>query len=100
VSLTGGGWKVARQVQPPSLSELHQLWYQKLGGTQAKMLEQIISAHPGSISREDIANALGVQSDTGTFKNNLSKLRTLGLITDVSKTEVSRALSSFLRASY
>jgi Mn-dependent DtxR family transcriptional regulator len=88
VSLTPAGHKIARLSDPPSLSELHQMWYQKLGGTQAKMLEQIITAHPGSITREDIAAALGVQSDTGTFKNNLSKLRTLGLITDVSRTEV------------
>jgi hypothetical protein len=55
VSLTPAGHKIARLSDPPSLSELHQMWYQKLGGTQAKMLEQIITAHPGSISREDIA---------------------------------------------
>jgi hypothetical protein len=88
VRLTPAGHKVARLSDPPSLAELHQMWYQKLGGTQAKMLEQIVTAHPRSITRDDIATALGVQSDTGTFKNNLSKLRTLGLITDVSKTEV------------
>ncbi|WP_025414416.1 hypothetical protein [Gemmatirosa kalamazoonensis] len=52
------------------------------------MLEQLIGAYPKPITRQQIAEALGVQADTGSFSNNLSKLRTLGLLADVSRSEV------------
>jgi hypothetical protein len=87
--LTPAGRRVAQVPDsPPSLGELHATWYQKLSGTQSRMLQQIVAAYPDPVSRSAIAEALGVQSDTGTFSNNLSKLRTLGLISDYSKSEV------------
>jgi hypothetical protein len=86
VALTHAGRGAARTPEaPPSLEELHELWYKKLSRTQASVLRLIILAYPESIARQAIASALGIQDDTGSFSNNLSKLRTLGLIEDPAK---------------
>jgi Mn-dependent DtxR family transcriptional regulator len=86
VALTDAGRGGARTPDaPPSLEELHELWYKKLSRTQASVLRLIIVAYPESIARQAIASALGIQDDTGSFSNNLSKLRTLGLIEDPAK---------------
>ncbi len=71
--------------RPPTLDELHDIWRGKLGGTTARMMDVIIAAYPEPISRAAIAEQLGVDANTGTFRNNLSLLRSPGLIRDVTK---------------
>jgi hypothetical protein len=73
-----------------SVDDVHRLWHERgaVSGTQWRMVEQLIAAYPRPVSRAAIAAALGVQADTGSFSNNLSKLRTLGLMADVSKSDV------------
>ncbi len=87
--LTDAGHAVAGPVNAPvSLEELHRAWSGKLSGTQARMIGVIIAACPEAVSRQEIADTIGVQADTGSYSNNLSKLRTLGLIEDRSRTDV------------
>lgn len=89
VRLTPAGHETAGPIDAPvSLEELHRAWSGKLTGTQARMLEVIIAAYPDAVSRQTIAETMGVQADTGSYSNNLSKLRTLGLIADRSRTDV------------
>lgn len=88
VSLTDAGRDVANADIPPSLTKLHEAWARRLSGTQAAMLSVLIGAHPDAITRDSLAEALNIKSDTGSFANNLSKLRTLGLLEDRSRTEV------------
>ncbi len=89
IRLTDAGHAAAGPVDAPvGLDELHRTWYGKLSGTQARMLEVIVAAYPDAISRQLIAETIGVQADTGSYSNNLSKLRTLGLISDRSRTDV------------
>jgi len=73
-----------------SVEDVHALWLasMSLSGTQKRMVAQLLRAYPRPITRQQIADALGVQADTGSFSNNLSKLRTLGLLADVSRSEV------------
>ena len=56
------------------------MWRSKLSGAQEKILDTLIDSYPDAVSRDEIARSLGVQADTGSFSNNLSKLRTLGLL--------------------
>ncbi|HLT92099.1 MAG TPA: hypothetical protein VKZ85_14290, partial [Woeseiaceae bacterium] len=69
----------------PSLEDLHRIWFAKLGGTPARMLEEIIACYPEPVSREKLAGAIGISHDTGTFRAYLSQLRRPGLIRDIDR---------------
>ena len=89
IRLTDEGHAAAGPVDTPvGLEELHRAWAGKLSGTQARMLDVIIASYPDAVSRQTIADTIGVQADTGSFSNNLSKLRTLGLIADKTRSDV------------
>jgi hypothetical protein len=56
-----------------------------LSGTQQRMLDALAQYHQLGqeiVSRPALAGFCGVSHTTGTFKNNLSILRTAGLIQD------------------
>lgn len=81
VQLTERGRELAGDVAVPvGGADLLAYWRGRLSGSQAAMLADIVIA--GRISREALAEGLGVKADTGTFRNNLSILRTRGLLTD------------------
>lgn len=81
LSLTDAGRTLAREPEvPATLTELHAAWRDLLSSSQAAILDQIIAAHPGDIGREEIADNIGVKANTGSFGNNLSKLRVLGIM--------------------
>lgn len=63
-----------------TVDALLEFWYQKLTGPQAALLGEIVGAYPGRISREDLARHLGKSHTTGTFKQDLRKLRDYGLV--------------------
>jgi Mn-dependent DtxR family transcriptional regulator len=83
-------WKVAlteagRGIAAESFSvrtndDARSRWMATITNPEARMLEIILDAHPEAITREELADALGVSHTTGSFKNNVSALRTLGLI--------------------
>jgi len=80
VALTDAGAVIAEAQSAPSLGDLHKMWYGKVTGTQANVLRLVVEAYPEAISRARIAAALNLSASSGSFSNNLSKLRTLGLI--------------------
>lgn len=43
------------------------------------ILEQLIEIYPSSLAREDLAERVSVPATSGGFKNNLGRLRSLGL---------------------
>jgi hypothetical protein len=49
------------------------------------MLERDIQAYPHEVTREELAESVGISPSTGTFRNYLSDLRAPGLIRDVSR---------------
>lgn len=83
VSLTDQGAKAApRPERPTSLASLHEAWMASsaLSGPQRDMLGVVIQYHPRQITRENLAEHLGVSWKSSGFKNNVSHLRGLGLI--------------------
>lgn len=67
---------------PHTTEDLVAMWKPKLGGRCGEILDFLVDAHPDGYGREDIGEHLGVKHTTGSFSNNLSKLRTCGLMHD------------------
>lgn len=62
------------------LSDLHQLWYDKLGNVSEKILRPLIEAYPKPMVTDDLAIAVGYHPRAKAFANAKGRLRTLGLI--------------------
>lgn len=81
VALTAAGRRRAAAL--PALrdrAQLHQLWYDKLPGPRAAMLRALVEAYPRPVARDALGTGLGKSPTTGTFKDDLRKLRGLGLV--------------------
>lgn len=64
----------------PSTEELHDKIKEMISTSQWNILETLIKIYPEPLSREDLAYRINVQPTSGGYGNNLSILRTLGLI--------------------
>jgi len=83
LSLTPEGERHAPEVASVmSTEELLQRSASIFGATPAKILRLIHAEHPNFVEREKLGNALGISSETGSFKNYISELRTAGMIED------------------
>ena len=65
---------------PKDPDRLFSMWTQKLSPAYVRMFGVIFSSYPDSTSKEEISNLSDVPMDASTFRNGLSKLRSLGLI--------------------
>jgi Mn-dependent DtxR family transcriptional regulator len=83
ISLTDAGRAASPAVDSPANTrDLLARAQSIFGKTPAAMLKLIHDAYPGEVTREYLAESLGIQADTGSFKNHLSELRSAGLIVD------------------
>lgn len=81
VALTGEGRKLALYVDGPKSSvEMHELLFRKVGPAKARILKVLIEAYPQTLSKEELATAVGMTATGGAFANYLGALRSLGLI--------------------
>ena len=98
--LTEEGRVHARPVDRPlSVSELHERLCQKLGGPEAKLLRELISIYPSSISKEELGARLGYTNvRSGGFSEPVGRLRALGIAEYPQKNEVKAADWLFLEA--
>lgn len=64
----------------PEGAELLDYWVKKLGGGAARMLSSLAEAYPNAMTNEELGEAAGISSRSGTFSTYLSKLRTLELV--------------------
>jgi uncharacterized protein len=81
VVLTETGRKQADSTQAPStVDELHALIRSKVPPAQWRILDVLIRRYPESCSREQLAEEAGSTVTSGSFINNLSALRTLGVL--------------------
>lgn len=83
VTLTDAGMDAAN---PPSsviltLSALHNTWAKMLkSAPQTRILQALIARYPRDASRDELADEVGASASSGTYANNLGRLRGLGLI--------------------
>lgn len=81
VSLTEKGQALAHYPDSaPTLEELHGSWLDICTNPQAKLLKVLITEYPKHLTKDDLASRAGVESGTGSFGNNLGRLRTMGAI--------------------
>lgn len=83
LSLTEEGEANAPEVQAAvTTEELLRRSESVLGSTTAKILRMVHEEFPGFVTRESVAERLGISAGTGSFKNYISELRTAGMIED------------------
>jgi hypothetical protein len=81
IQFTEEGRRQARPVtSSTSLDDLHQAWLAIVTNPQRKILGELIAAYPRAIKKDDLANLIEVSADSGSYANNLGRLRTLGAI--------------------
>lgn len=87
--LTEQGRQIASVSEPiSSVSQLHEAWRQRLSGPMWRILQALIAAYPNPRPREEVAERAGQSATSSGYANNLSALRTLGLLDYPSKGEV------------
>ena len=82
VALTPGGRAQAtpRFAAPRSNEELHAQVRQLLPPARWRIMEVLIAAYPKVLSKDDLADQIGVSARSSGYDNNLGGLRTLGLL--------------------
>ena len=65
---------------PSDPEYLFEMWASKLSPAYTRMFQSIYESHPNSVSKDSISEISEVHIDASTFRNGLSKLRSLGLI--------------------
>jgi hypothetical protein len=81
VHLTPDGRAVADgSAAPTSTDELHRFVYDLVGGSKARLLEQLVARYPRALEKEQLAELAGASATSSSFSNNLGSLRSLGLI--------------------
>jgi hypothetical protein len=72
---------------PPSGGELVEFWMARLGLAERTILRVILDAWPGIMTRDQVAAAADREPGSSGFRNGLGRLRTLGLIHDLTPDE-------------
>jgi hypothetical protein len=81
VQLTDAGRAVADAgAAPSSTDELHALVRGLVPPAQWSIVDTLIASYPDALTREELADRVGAPVTSGGFKNNLGRLRSLGLI--------------------
>lgn len=81
VELTDAGRDIAAHpTEPPSSEQFQEKVLALLSKPQAAILRPLIEEHPTAIDRESLAGLAGVSPSSSGYANNLSRLRSLGLI--------------------
>lgn len=82
VALTDTGREAAnRPPAPPTNTELHAMIRRKISGPQWAILEALITAHPGALTREALAPRAGQSPDSSGYRANISTLSGFGFVT-------------------
>jgi hypothetical protein len=67
---------------PNSTEEVLKVWENKLGGKPREMLNVLIAQNGEAITRQQLAEAVGMEAAGGGFSKRLSELRTTGLLSE------------------
>jgi hypothetical protein len=63
-----------------TLRDLHEAWLRLLSGSQAAILSNLIEAYPKSVGKAALAEMVSAIATSSGYRNNLSRLRTMGAI--------------------
>jgi uncharacterized protein len=77
-NLTDSGEKAARLINTGIEAAVAAL----IDGTCKRSFEELVAAHPQALSREQLAERMGIHPNGGRFLSGLSWLRQMGLITE------------------
>jgi hypothetical protein len=81
VALTDPGRAMANEPDGiGTLSDLHDAVRQKIPAPMQKIFDEAIRVYPRTLSKDQLADRIGVSPTSGGYFNNLGRLRTLGLI--------------------
>lgn len=81
VALTDDGRAIAdASAAPTTIDDLHRFVAGLVGAPKWRLLEQLVRAYPGALSKGDLAELAGASVTSSSFANNLGSLRSLGLI--------------------
>lgn len=80
VALTDDGRSIARPPAQLSPVEMQEALLRKVGASKAAILQALIATYPNAISKDELADHIGVSKTSGGYFNNLGALRTLGVI--------------------
>ena len=82
VALTAAGHQAATTGGPLTLESYRERWYAHLSKPQAAILRELVAATGSKhhLTRPDIAMRTGASVTSSSYTNNLSRLRSLGLI--------------------
>lgn len=91
LEITKPGIEILGQYEPlPTGEALFRHWLGKLGsGGVPKILETLFACYPKEMSKEELANQIGMSPKSGTYTTYLSTLRNLDLITGKSSLKAS-----------
>lgn len=80
--ITEKGLDMAVEVEglPETPEEIIKMWKSRLSPAYQRMLAAAVEVYPSEISKLDISEYSQVPIDASTFRNGMSKLKTLGLI--------------------
>ena len=88
LTLTDRGRRLARSRGVTTLDELHEAWLALLKPPQRRVLKALLDVHPGSLTREELADLAALTAGGGYFQRLLSSLRSLEAIEDAGVGEV------------
>jgi hypothetical protein len=80
VQLTDPGRQAAQQTEPLTVEEMQESLCRKVGLSKAAIIRALIDIYPESITKDELAEKIGVSPTSGGYFNNLGALRTLGVI--------------------
>ncbi len=93
LSITAAGLAALGSYEPlPTGRALLEYWLPKLGKAERGILQTLVDAYPGALTKDDVARATGYAADGGGFNNALGRLRTLELVTGRPDLRASEAL--------
>jgi uncharacterized protein len=81
VALTEDGQSIASTEGVPSTTrDLHAAIAAKLPPAKWRIVEELIKVYPHALTKDDLAERIGVSPTSGGYFNNLGSLRSLGLL--------------------
>lgn len=75
-----GEGKVNITASPATTEELQQMWRNILSSSRTKILDVLIEIYPDQISKEELAERVGVSAISSGYSNNLSAMRVIELL--------------------